>query len=247
MRFAGWPDNKRAAISLTFDDAAPSQLEHAVPILNRYGLRGTFYVNPGEGSAFERRIDAWRRVHAQGHELGNHTVSHPCSRQHPFVVPERALERWTLEQIEADIDQATERLTRLVPGYAPASFAYPCGETFVGEGAARRSYIPSVAVRFIAARGVGATDNDPAGCDLHNLSSWMVQGVTAEQMISMIQPTLAAGRWGIFCFHGVGGDHLSVDPEALAGLVRYLKERESEIWTDTVAAIGAHVAKARRG
>src|SRR5690606_14099967 len=42
--FAGWPGGKRAAVSLSFDDAAVSQLDYVVPILNRYGVRGTFYV-----------------------------------------------------------------------------------------------------------------------------------------------------------------------------------------------------------
>jgi peptidoglycan-N-acetylglucosamine deacetylase len=41
-----WPDGCQAAISLTFDDGLPSQLALAIPILNRFDLRGTFYVNP---------------------------------------------------------------------------------------------------------------------------------------------------------------------------------------------------------
>lgn len=242
--FGGWPAGRRAAISLSFDDALLSQLENAIPVLDRYGLRGTFYVNPGEGSFFERHIDAWREVHAQGHELGNHTIAHPCSGRHPFTRPERALERWTLEQIEADIDAASERLAALIHNFGPVSFAYPCGESFVGEGPSQTSYIPSVARRFTAARGVASADNDPLTCDLHNLSSWLVTGVDATQLIRLIEPTVAAGRWGIFCFHGIGGDHLSVETESLEGLVRYLKDREGEIWVDTVYAVGRYLREA---
>ncbi|HXW78607.1 MAG TPA: hypothetical protein VEJ84_03865, partial [Acidimicrobiales bacterium] len=40
--FAG----RRFAVSLSFDDARPSQLEVAVPILDRAGARATFYVLP---------------------------------------------------------------------------------------------------------------------------------------------------------------------------------------------------------
>ena len=243
--FAGWPGGKRAAVSLSFDDAAVSQLDYVVPILNRYGVRGTFYVTPGDGSIFVQHIDRWRPVHAAGHEIGNHTVLHPCSAKRPWITPDLALEGYTLQQIEAEIDDATRRLQELLPGYEPTTFAYPCGDTFVGDGEDRVSYIPSVARRFVAARGVGSSDNDPATCDLHNVSSWLVENVTAEQMIAMIQPTIEAGRWAIFCFHGVGGDHLRVEAEALEGLVRYLKEREDEIWTDTVYAIGKYVAQAR--
>ena len=237
--FPGWPEQKRGAISLTFDDALLSQLDEAVPLLDRYGLRGTFYVNPGDGSMFERHIDRWRKVYENGHELGNHTISHPCSGRHPFTPADRALESWTLEMIQSDIDTATQRLQDLIPGIGPVSFAYPCGETFVGQGDSYTSYIPEVARRFLAARGVGSSDNDPATCNLHNLGSWVVQDVRAEQMITMVEATVEAGRWGIFCFHGIGGEHLRVETGALEGLVRYLKEqREREIWVDTVAAIG---------
>lgn len=240
--FKGWPGKRRAAISLSFDDSVLSHLQNAFPVLQRWGLRGTFYVLPGEGSLFEEHLDGWRALSENGHELGNHTLSHPCSRRHDFTPPERALEGWTLQQIEADIDAATQRLRELIPGLGSMSFAYPCGESFVGEGPTRRSYVPSVARRFVAARVVGNTDNDPRTCDLHRLHSWLVTGVSADDMIAMIQPTLEAGRWGIFCFHGIGGDHLSVDTEALDGLARYLKEHEHDIWVDTVYTIGRYLA-----
>ncbi len=132
--FKGWPGNRRAAISLSFDDSVLSHLQNAFPVLQRWGLRGTFYVLPGEGSLFEEHLDGWRALSENGHELGNHTLSHPCSRRHDFTPPERALEGWTLQQIEADIDAATQRLRELIPGLGSMSFAYPCGESFVGEG-----------------------------------------------------------------------------------------------------------------
>lgn len=243
--FQGWPGNRRAAISLSFDDSVLSQLDNAFPVLERWGVRATFYLLPGEGSAFEAHIDRWRAVHASGHELGNHTLSHPCSRRHPFTPPGRALEEWNLERIEADIDAADRRLEELVPGLGPRSFAYPCGESFVGEGPSRRSYTPSVARRFTVARVVGNADNDPRTCDLHRVHSWLVSGVSAAELIAMIQPTVEAGRWGVFCFHGIGADHLSVGTEALEGLVRHLKEREDEIWVDTVYTVGSYLQKRR--
>ncbi len=39
-----WPGSYRAAVSLSFDDGLRSQLEVAVPILDRAGLRATFYL-----------------------------------------------------------------------------------------------------------------------------------------------------------------------------------------------------------
>lgn len=242
-----WPQGKRAAVSLSFDDAVLSQLDHALPILDRYGMRGTFYVNPGEGSLFERHLDRWRAAHREGHELANHTISHPCSNKHSFVSPEHGLEHWTLERIEEDILTATQRLQLLIPDLGPISFAYPCGEAFVGEGATYASYIPVVARHFRVARGVGpygaaSLGNDPRTCDLYYLNSWMVTELSAEEMIAQLKPVVAAGHWAIFCFHGIGGDHLSTSTEAFEGLVRYLHENRGKIWTDTVCTVGSHLA-----
>lgn len=245
--FQGWRSGARAAVSLTFDDAAPSQLAHAVPILNRYGLRGTFYVNPGPGSRFEQALADWRAVQAGGHEIANHTVRHPCSGNFAFISAERALERWRLADIEADVIAASDRLRALLPGIGRFSFAYPCGQTFVGRGGSRQSYVPVIARHFTAARGVGESANDPTICDLHCLSSWMVKGLTAEELIAMAEPAIAAGHWAIFCFHGIGGDHIRIETEAFEGLVRFLAEEAPAVWTDTVEAIGEFLASARGG
>jgi peptidoglycan/xylan/chitin deacetylase (PgdA/CDA1 family) len=41
-----WPAGKRAAISLTFDDARVSQIDAGIPLLERCGVKATFYVSP---------------------------------------------------------------------------------------------------------------------------------------------------------------------------------------------------------
>ena len=241
--YSGWPSGVRAAVSLSFDDAAPSQLDCAIPILNRYGLQGTFYVNPGPGQRFEKELDRWRAARCAGHEIANHTITHPCSGNFAFITPDRALENLTLEQIEADIAAASARLRELIPGIGAFSFAYPCGQTYVGRGARRQSYVPVVARHFTVARGVGESANDPRICDLHCLSSWMVQHLSGEELVAMLEPALAAGHWAIFCFHGIGGDHIPVDAAAFEHLVRYLAQRRESVWTDTVQRIGEYVAK----
>jgi peptidoglycan/xylan/chitin deacetylase (PgdA/CDA1 family) len=43
-----WPDGKKAAVSLTYDDGTYNQFHVALPIMEEYGMRGTFYINTGE-------------------------------------------------------------------------------------------------------------------------------------------------------------------------------------------------------
>jgi peptidoglycan/xylan/chitin deacetylase (PgdA/CDA1 family) len=73
-------------VGLTFDDGYTDFLDHAVPVLERYGMTGTVYVVAGRmggqnewdtGPRFDI-MDAARvrDVAAAGQEVGSHTVTH---------------------------------------------------------------------------------------------------------------------------------------------------------------------------
>jgi peptidoglycan/xylan/chitin deacetylase (PgdA/CDA1 family) len=62
----------QAAVSLTFDDGNPSQLDVAIPELNKYGFHGTFFLIANHLD----RLDDWKKASAQGHEIGNHSLDH---------------------------------------------------------------------------------------------------------------------------------------------------------------------------
>src|SRR5262245_27011020 len=78
-----WPKGKLAAIVLTYDDAMVSQLDNAVPQLASAGFKGTFFLAGGMAPDYMRR---WRDVQRAGHELGNHSVFHPCPKA---ILPDR--------------------------------------------------------------------------------------------------------------------------------------------------------------
>ncbi|WP_324718133.1 hypothetical protein U7230_07695 [Carboxydochorda subterranea] len=70
------------------------------------------------------------------------------------------MERWRLAEIEADVVAASARLRELVPGIGRFSFAYPCGQSFVGKGPRRRSYEPVIA-RHFTVEGAGRAGQRP--------------------------------------------------------------------------------------
>ena len=41
-----WPEGARAAVSLSFDDARPSQVDVGLPIFDRHGVKVTFFLVP---------------------------------------------------------------------------------------------------------------------------------------------------------------------------------------------------------
>lgn len=53
-----WKDDKKAAISLTFDDGSPNQFSVALPMLNKLSIPATFFIITGdvEGSRFHGKF-----------------------------------------------------------------------------------------------------------------------------------------------------------------------------------------------
>lgn len=240
---APWPGPCQAAISLTFDDGLASQLAVAVPMLNAHDLRGTFYIPAAD--TYEQALAPWIDVAESGHEIGNHTVDHPCSKNHAFVRDDgrRTLEEMTLADMEAEVLLAQRRLEAVIPQAASCSFAYPCYQPFIGRGADRASYVPLIAEHFIAGRGYGESANDPDHCDVAYLWSWPCERLSGAELIGLAEGAVASGRWMIFTFHGIHEGNLSVADADLLALSRFLAGNRDRIWTAPVRTVASAVAE----
>ena len=230
------PDGARVALSLTFDDARDSQLDVAVPILDAHGIRATFFVLPVPVS---RRRSDWQAVKRNRHEIGNHTVTHPCSANFEFSRT-NALEDYSLERMETEIDEASVRIERLLR-VRPESFAYPCGQSFVGRGQGRTSYVPVVARRFAAARGYGSeTSNDPGRCDFAHLEAFTIDGSAPHELVGLVDDAGATGRWVIMAGHDVGeGGEQTVLIHALEALCH--RVARPDVWVAPVAEVAKYL------
>ena len=235
-----WPAGKRGAVSLSFDDARLSQIDRGMAIFDAQGVKATFYVSPG---GVTQRLDGWKAAVARGHEIGNHTVRHPCSGNFKWS-RDKALEDYSIEQLEREILDAN-RFVEETLGVTPATFAYPCGETFVGRGRHTVSYVPVIAEHFLVGRGArNETYNDPAFCDLAQAACMGSDGKSLEQLKSMVDRAVADSGWLILCGHEIGdsGFQTTLAP-ALEALCRYCNDPANGIWIDTVETIGRHVAE----
>src|SRR5450432_2597841 len=70
-------NNRKAAVVLTYDDAINQHLDNAIPVLDSLKLKATFYIT-GYSPSVRDRMNEWKKLAVQGHELGNHTLYHPC-------------------------------------------------------------------------------------------------------------------------------------------------------------------------
>lgn len=72
-----WLNGAKAAVSLAYDDALDSQLDTAIPALDKTGLKASFYLTLSS-DVVKRRMAEWRAAAVRGHELANHTLFHQC-------------------------------------------------------------------------------------------------------------------------------------------------------------------------
>ena len=237
-----WPDGKRVAVSLSFDDARESQATTGIPLLNRYGAKATFYVVP---AAVKKQLPGWKTAVASGQEIGNHSINHPCTGNFTWSRT-KALEDYTLEKMQAELAEANSQIKTLL-GVTPEIFAYPCGMTFVGRGQDTKSYVPVVARLFQSGRGwLDEAPNSPDFCDFAQLTGMQMDGKDFDQILVLIEQAAKEGQWLVLAGHEMGGDGKATTRlDMLEKLIKYAQDPKNGVWLAPVGTVGQYVQKTR--
>ncbi len=212
-------------MSLTYDDGLRSQLERAVPVLDRAGIKATFFLSGGNVAEFAP-------LAKQGHELASHTLRHPCNADLAALgAPEMA----------AELD-AGNAAVRALGVSGTLTFAYPCGQMSM-KG--MESYVPLVKERFRAARGVAGVVADPAQLDLYNVPAWFPPSSSdGADVIAFIERAAQSHGWAVIGVHGVSeaGEYLQLSQPAHDEIVSYLAEHRQRLWTAPFGSVADVVA-----
>lgn len=238
-----WPDGKKAAVSLAYDDALESQLDHAIPALDRHGFKGSFYL-PLAYPVVWKRLDEWRAAAREGHELGNHSLFHQCSASQPdrdWVQPQRDLDTTSAAQMKDQVLLASAML-HAIDGKDRRTYTAPCGDLLAhGE-----NYIALVAPDFVAIKlGGGAVVPDMRTLDLAAVPVDAPVGVSGKDLIAKVEEAARKGTMANFTFHGIGGDFLTVSSEAHEELLRYLDAHRDAYWVAPFVDIMEYVRRQR--
>ena len=235
---------KKTAVVLTYDDALNVHLDNVIPALDSLSLKGTFYLT-SSSDASRKRVNDWRKAAQNGHELGNHTVYHPCDASRPgmsWVKPEYDLSKYTLSQIQSEIRMCNAFLNA-IDGKTKRTFAFTCGHKKVAEG----EFIQSLSDEFVAARAVRHEMHSFEEQKLMDFDCYSMEGTTGEQMIELVKQAQNSGKLLVFLFHGVGGEHgLNVSKEAHSTLLHYLQENQNDIYVDTMLNVAEHIKSIRK-
>lgn len=108
-------------ILLTFDDNTSSQFSNALPVLNKYGFRASFFVMTVTiGKQGYMTKSQLKQLWQEGHTIGSHTWDHKNMRN--YVAAD-----WKIQ-----LDQPLETLQKIT-GQQIAFFAYPYG-SYTAQG-----------------------------------------------------------------------------------------------------------------
>ena len=185
----------------------------------------------------------WRKVQLTGHELGNHSLFHPCPRA---MLPDRKnylTENYDVDRMLGEIGVMNNVLFG-IDGASKRTYSVPCSQMLVGgvdyTDALRRSGL----VKYVRTGGdqYKSVITDPRTLDLFRVPSWgPVDKPDGKQLIAYAERVREAKGLGVLQFHGTGSDYLEVTAEAPQQLIDWLR-KHPDVWVATFQDVMDYVS-----
>lgn len=199
-------------VSFTFDDVPDSALDHGAAILEKYGVRGTFYIAGGLAGRVEpdRRLiapEGCSALLARGHEVGCHTYAHRRIRD--------------IRRLDDDLDRNRDYLKSVGVSPPATNFAFPYNAAWPLARA-------TLSRRYRTCRAGGEAINRGA------VDPLMLKAVEirqpeqhAQNLTRWIDDVVAAPGWLIFFTHDIAPrpTPYGCTPETFDHLVRHAVEK----------------------
>ena len=229
---------KKCAVVLTYDDAINEHLDNAIPVLDSLGLKATFYVT-GFSKSMQTRLSDWKKLALNGHELGNHTLFHPCigGKGREWVSPEYDMNNYTVRRMIEET-RMTNLFLQALDGKTKRTFAFTCGDMKIGDS----SFINAMKGDFVAARAVRNEMHKINEIDLYNVDCYLVNNHDFEQMKEWVDKAFQTNSLLVILFHGVeGGNSLNVSLSAHREFLKYLKKNEKDVWIAPMLEVAEYI------
>lgn len=232
-----WFENKKAAVSITFDDNESGQFSHAVPIMNEKGIKATFFVitenveNNNQWADLQKALDA-------GHEVGSHSVSHP----NDIAGLDSSL-------IEQELKDSHDSILSKLNGQTHLTIAWPFGK---GGGSSKNdSVVRSIAGKYyFAARNAAAGIANVGDSYNHYLNSFfttpgrnyylqtggvlMASDTHKDDMGKMVAELIEINGWSVPFYHGIEtGGYNNISAEDFKAHIDTLASLQEKIWITT--------------
>ncbi len=225
-----WQGGAAGSYCFTFDDGMGGQWQHAVPILNKSHIKGTFFLNGASvaawysvGQRMHIHVPQMLGVAAAGHEIASHTYNHPNLR----TLGEADIHA----QMQLDLDFFRSY------GLWPYSFAYPFAATDERVQAVVGQYVE------FARGGYPMANNSSSWDELNPLDlRWSSR---ADNHYECVNLAIATQTWAIGVFHQIGQESHEHEPmvEEFSAFVEYVAacRDAGELWVDTFGHVASYI------
>jgi peptidoglycan/xylan/chitin deacetylase (PgdA/CDA1 family) len=221
---ATWLGFRKAAISYTFDDNCSNQFTKAIPIFDEFSYKLTLFTVTDS-------INDWEKLKSaadSGHEIANHTVSHPHI-SNPTL---------TVEQQKIELDSSTALINDKIGSKQIYTLAYPYCELW--NAALCKSL-------FIAARGCSGSIEPKTPANMMNVSSIIcgAAGNIKTEANFQTYATNAAKKsgWLVYLIHGIDNDfgYSSLSSEVLRASLQYLSTNDDKYWVSSFGNVARYI------
>ena len=216
---APWHAWKQGAITYSFDDGCSGQLASAIPLLNKYGLKGTFNLV----TQWVYDWSGWRQAAQNGHEIASHTVSHV--NLNTAGVNELSQSKQIIEQ-----NIGKECVTIVYPNCV------------TGNKAAISQY-------YIAGRTCSGQFVSSSPYDMFEISSIIAGSTTqnnnAYALNNLANSAASQNKWVVYLFHGVDDDrgYSPISSTDLDQHFSYIKQQD-KWWVATFKDVSKYILEA---
>jgi peptidoglycan/xylan/chitin deacetylase (PgdA/CDA1 family) len=200
--------SRPALVSLTFDDGLRCQFERAVPILDKYDLRATFFLiankQPRHENTWskiewhERDISMLKEMAQQGHEIASHTVNHRPP---------------TMQNLEAH--ESKRLIKEWIGGMEIPSFAYP----FYAIDQTIWNSVINAGYQQARTGPHQSYYASPSSVDWFAVDCRQIMP-TGDVVSTWVKPAC----WHVLTFHGIGGAQDGWEPITVGEFTRQMAE-----------------------
>jgi peptidoglycan/xylan/chitin deacetylase (PgdA/CDA1 family) len=208
---ATWFDFKQSALTYTYDDNTPNQVNVAIPLMDEFNFKGTFYVVTG----WSPNWTAFQQASNNGHEIGGHTVSHPHFNE------------LSDDELTTEIVNSQTIINENIQGESCVTIAYPFCET---------GNIDIISAHYIAGRVCDARIEPATPNNFYEISSIVcgTEGLNTPQALNnKANETKEANGWNVFLMHGIDNDQGTYSPIASSTLkehFEYVAQNDKDYW-----------------
>ncbi len=181
----------RPLVTLTFDDGLRTHYTNALPLLDKYGMKATFYIISSTSQDPEyMTVAMMQALKNDGNEIADHTVTHPH------------LPTLTVAKIDAEMGNSQAQLRTWFgnDGVVGANFATPYGEY-------NGTVLTEAKKYFRSHRSTDDGFNSKGDFDFYNIRVQnILDGTTPAQVAAWVAQAQHDKTWLVLVYHGVEAD-----------------------------------------